>query len=90
MRMMQGDVHARRGSRQSGRGRAADPEIRGVLEPVLEDYAFITPSDSGSDDFAASLKYSVKLYSPDGPAGGQLDVYRLRHAAGQRVSGQGR
>ncbi len=45
---------------------AADPEIRGVLEPVLEDYAFVTPADSGADDYAASLKYSVKLYSPKG------------------------
>jgi len=45
---------------------ATDPEIRGVLEPVLEDYAFVTPSESGTEDYAASLKYSVKLYSPQG------------------------
>jgi len=45
---------------------ATDPEIRGVLEPVLEDYAIVTPGDAGSDDYAASLKYSVKLYSPKG------------------------
>jgi hypothetical protein len=45
---------------------ATDPEIRGVLEPVLEDFAFVTPADAGSEDYAASLKYSVKLYSPKG------------------------
>jgi len=45
---------------------AADPEIRGVLEPVLEDYAFVTPTDSGTQSYAASLKYTVRLYSPKG------------------------
>jgi hypothetical protein len=45
---------------------AMDPEIRGVLEPVLEDYALVTPGDAGSNDYAVSLKYSVKLYSPKG------------------------
>lgn len=45
---------------------ATDPEIRGVLEPTLEDYAFVTPADSGTDSYAASLKYTVRLYSPKG------------------------
>jgi hypothetical protein len=45
---------------------ATDPEIRGVLQPVLEDYAFLTPADSGNQSYAASLKYTVKLYSPKG------------------------
>jgi len=27
---------------------ATDAEIRGVLEPVLEDFAFVTPGDSGT------------------------------------------
>jgi hypothetical protein len=43
-----------------------DPEIRGVLEPVLEDYAFVTPVDSGTQMYAASLKYTIRLYSPQG------------------------
>jgi hypothetical protein len=43
-----------------------DPEIRGTLEPVLEDYAFVTPLDSGSAVYAASLRYTVRLYSPQG------------------------
>jgi hypothetical protein len=45
---------------------ATDPEIRGVLQPVLEDYAFLTPTDSGTQSYAASLKYTVRLYSPKG------------------------
>lgn len=44
----------------------ADPAIRGVLEPVLEDYAFVTPGETGSGAYAASLKYTVRLYSPAG------------------------
>jgi hypothetical protein len=43
-----------------------DPEIRGVLEPMLEDFAFVTPVDSGVQMYAASLKYTVRLYSPTG------------------------
>jgi hypothetical protein len=45
---------------------AIDPEIRGVLEPVLEDYAFVTPADSGTQTYAASLRYTIRLYSPQG------------------------
>ncbi len=45
---------------------ATDPEIRGVLEPVLEDYAFVTPADSGTPTYAASLRYTIRLYSPQG------------------------
>jgi hypothetical protein len=45
---------------------ATDPEIRGVLQPVLEDYAFVTPGDSGTQTYAASLRYTIRLYSPKG------------------------
>ena len=45
---------------------ATDPEIRGVLEPVLDDYAFVTPADSGTPTYAASLRYTIRLYSPQG------------------------
>lgn len=45
---------------------ATDPEIRGVLEPVLEDFAFVTPGDSGTPVYAASLRYTIHLYSPKG------------------------
>jgi hypothetical protein len=47
-------------------GPRTDPAIRGVIEPVLEDFAFVTPEDSGSDIYAVSLKYRVNGYRPDG------------------------
>jgi hypothetical protein len=47
-------------------GARSDPQIRAVLEPVLEDFAFVTPVDSGSDVYAVSLKYRVNGYRPDG------------------------
>lgn len=47
-------------------GGRTDPQIRAVLEPVLEDFAFVTPVDSGSDVYAVSLKYRVNGYRPDG------------------------
>jgi hypothetical protein len=47
-------------------GAATDPEIRGVLEPVLEEFSFITPSDTGTSLYAVSLKYRVNAYRPSG------------------------
>ncbi len=47
-------------------GRGVDPEMRGVLEPTLEDFAFITPRDSGTPLYAVSLRYRISGYSPDG------------------------
>lgn len=43
-----------------------DASIRGVLQPELEDYAFVTPADSGTQVYAASLRYTIRLYSPQG------------------------
>lgn len=47
-------------------GASTDPRIRGVIEPVLEDFAFVTPADSGTGAFAVSLRYRVTGYRPDG------------------------
>jgi len=33
-------------------GAATDPEIRGVLEPVLEDFSFVTPRETGTSVYA--------------------------------------
>jgi hypothetical protein len=45
---------------------ATDAAIRGVLEPALDEVAFVTPADSGTSTYAVSLRYSVRLYSPQG------------------------
>jgi len=47
-------------------GAGTDPAVRGVIEPVLEDFAFVTPADSGTDVYAVSLRYRVNGYKPDG------------------------
>jgi len=47
-------------------GARTDPEIRGVLEPVLLDFAFVTPAESGSGVYAVSIKYRINGYRPDG------------------------
>lgn len=51
-------------SAQSGAG--TDAGIRGVLEPVLEEFSFITPRDAGEQLYAVSLKYRINGYSPQG------------------------
>jgi hypothetical protein len=47
-------------------GAATDPAIRGVLVPVLEDVAIVTPYDSGVSTYAVSLRYRISLYDPQG------------------------
>jgi hypothetical protein len=47
-------------------GAAIDPEMRGVFEPVLEEFSFITPADTGTSLYAVSLKYRVNAYRPSG------------------------
>lgn len=42
------------------------PDIRAILEPSVEEYAFVTPRDAGSPFFAVSIKYRVNVYLPDG------------------------
>ena len=37
-----------------------------MLVPTLEDFAFVTPTDSGTPIYAASLRYTIQLYSPQG------------------------
>jgi hypothetical protein len=41
-------------------------DIRAILEPSIEEYAFVTPRDAGSPFYAVSIKYRVNVYAPDG------------------------
>jgi hypothetical protein len=47
-------------------GTQAGGDIRAVLEPSVEEYAFVTPRDAGSPFFAVSIKYRINVYTPDG------------------------
>ncbi len=40
--------------------------VRAILEPSIEEFAFVTPRDAGSPFFAVSIKYRVNIYLPDG------------------------
>jgi hypothetical protein len=42
------------------------PDVRAILEPSIEEYAFVTPRDAGSPFFAVSIKYRMNVYAPDG------------------------
>jgi hypothetical protein len=44
----------------------ADSGVRAILEPSIEEFAFVTPRDAGSPFFAVSIKYRVNIYLPDG------------------------
>jgi hypothetical protein len=47
-------------------GAQAGGDVKAILEPSVEEYAFVTPRDAGSPFFAVSIKYRVNVYSPDG------------------------
>jgi hypothetical protein len=47
-------------------GTQLGPEVRAILEPSIEEYAFVTPRDAGSPFYAVSIKYRVNVYLPDG------------------------
>jgi hypothetical protein len=47
-------------------GTQAGGDIRAVLEPSVEEYAFVTPRDAGSPFYAVSIKYRINVYTPDG------------------------
>lgn len=40
--------------------------VRAILEPAIEEYAFVTPRDAGSSFFAVSIKYRMGIYTPAG------------------------
>jgi len=50
----------------TGPGSVTDPEMRGIFEPVLEDYSFITPRDSNMPLYAVSVKYRINGYNRAG------------------------
>lgn len=45
---------------------SALPGIDAILEPRIEEYAVLTPGDSGQNYYAASVKYQFLLFAPDG------------------------
>jgi hypothetical protein len=47
-------------------GAGAGADVRAILEPSVEEFAFVTPRDAGSPFFAVSIKYRVNVYTPDG------------------------
>jgi hypothetical protein len=71
-------------------GAAADPEIRGVLVPVLEEFSFVTPRETGTPLYAVSLKYRINAYTP---AGAPVDSWVFTGYGAQSsssVPGQGK
>jgi hypothetical protein len=47
-------------------GQAHGESVRAILEPSVEEFAFVTPRDAGSPFFAVSIKYRVNIYLPNG------------------------
>ncbi|MBT8137574.1 MAG: hypothetical protein KJO54_11220 [Gammaproteobacteria bacterium] len=45
---------------------AAPPGVAGIIHPVLEEYAFLTPNELGSRFYAVSIRYRVFLYDTQG------------------------
>jgi hypothetical protein len=78
-------------------------QVVAILEPAVEEYAFVTPRDAGSPFYAVSVKYRVNVYSPDGkladswgftgygnsPAGGLSNTEPLQNATASAMRDAG-
>ena len=71
-------------------GAATDPEIRGVLEPVLEEFSYVTPRDTGTALYAVSLKYRINAYTPVGELVDSWSFTGYGAQPGGSMPGQGR
>ena len=71
-------------------GAVTDPEVRGVFEPVLEDFSFVTPRDTGTQLYAVSLKYRINAYTPAGVAVDSWTFTGYGAQASSSVPGQGK
>lgn len=63
--------------------RTAPPGVDGIIHPVLEEYAFLTPNELGSRFYAVSIRYRVFLYDAQG---NELAAWPI-NAYGQSRSG---
>lgn len=77
--------------------------VAAILEPAIEEYAFVTPRDAGSPFYAVSVKYRVNVYSPDGkladswgftgygnsPAGGLSNTVPMQNATASAMRDAG-
>jgi hypothetical protein len=71
-------------------GAVTDPEVRAVFEPVLVEFSFVTPRDTGTPLYAVSLKYRINAYTPAGEA---IDAWTFTGYGAQQGSsmpGQGK
>jgi hypothetical protein len=62
---------------------AAAPDVKLVLEPRFEDYAFLTPHDMVGDFYTVTIRYRLNLYNPRGE---RVDGYVFT-GYGRRKSG---
>jgi hypothetical protein len=68
------------------RAREAAPDVRLVLEPRFEDYAFLTPQDMAGDYFTVTIRYRLDVYSPSGE---RVDGYAFTGYGRQKSSSFG-
>jgi hypothetical protein len=69
---------------------ATDAEIRGVFEPVLEEFSFVTPRDTGTSLYAVSLRYRINAYTPQGKLVDSWSFTGYGAASSSAIPGQGK
>ncbi|MCP5179689.1 MAG: hypothetical protein H6993_12700 [Pseudomonadales bacterium] len=65
--------------------RAAAP-VRGIFVPTIQELQFSTPKQTRSDYFEVWIKYSFKLYDPDGTLRGEFPITAYGKANTQNYS----
>jgi len=60
--------------------------IQGVFEPLLDQYSFLTANDTGGRYYAATIRYRINLYTPQGERCDTLTLTGYGSALAQGMS----
>jgi hypothetical protein len=53
---------------------ATQPGVDFLLKPTVDEYAFLTPEDSGVDFYSVSIRFQLNAYAPNGAALDQWEI----------------
>lgn len=53
---------------------ATQPGVDFLLKPTVDEYAFLTPADSGVDFYSVSIRFQLNAYAPNGAPIDQWEI----------------
>ena len=62
------------------------PDLKAILEPVIENYSFVTARETGGRYYAVTIRYRINLYSPAGEKVDSLTLTGYGNALAKGIS----